>query len=50
MSQTLRESAPEQHYQKDDHQYQAKTTAEVMVWRTNIEATPTKKENQDNQE
>jgi len=28
---------PEQHDQKDDHQYQAKAPTVVMVWRTSIE-------------
>jgi hypothetical protein len=42
------ESAPEQDDQKDDHQYQAKAPTVVMVWRTSIEATTTRKENQNN--
>ena len=43
------ESAPEQHDQEDDHQYQAKAPAEVVVWRTSVETAPTKKENQNNE-
>jgi hypothetical protein len=43
------QSAPEQNEQKDDHQYQAETPAIVMEWRTNVEATPAEKENENNQ-
>ena len=45
----VEESAPEQHDQEDDHQYQAEAPAEVMVWRTSVETTPAEKENQSNE-
>jgi hypothetical protein len=40
------ESSSEQKDQNNDHQYQAKAPAVVMVWRTSIEATAAEKENQ----
>jgi hypothetical protein len=43
------QSAPQQNDQNDYHQYQAEAPAIVMEWRTNIEATTTKKENENNQ-
>jgi hypothetical protein len=44
-----RQSAPEQNDQNHDHQYQTEAPAIVMEWRANIEATPTKKENENYQ-
>ena len=45
----LCQSAPQQKDYNNDHQYRAETSAVIMVGRTQIETTATKKENQNNQ-